>query len=51
MAGKAQDAEFRHPDARWSKAGANALLAVKSRLENRRWADFLDWRACRVAAA
>ena len=36
---------------RWSKAGANALLAVKCWLENRRWADFLDWRACRVAAA
>ena len=27
----------------------NALLAVKCCLENRRWADFLDWRACRVA--
>ena len=31
--------------------GANALLAVKCCLDNRRWANFLDWRACRVAAA
>ena len=36
---------------RWSKAGANALLSALSRLENLRWPDFLDWRACRTAAA
>ena len=36
---------------RWSKAGANAVLAVKCCLENMRWPDFLDWRACRAAAA
>ena len=36
---------------RWSKAGANAVLAVKCCFENRRWPDFLDWRACRAAAA
>ena len=35
----------------WSKAGANAVLAVKCCFENRRWPDFLDWRACRAAAA
>ena len=36
---------------RWSKAGANAVLAIRCCLENRRWPDFLDWRACRLAAA
>ena len=36
---------------RWSKAGANALLAVKCCIDNSRWTDFLDWRACRDAAA
>ena len=36
---------------RWSKAGANAVLAVKCCFENMRWPDFLDWRACRAAAA
>ena len=35
----------------WSKAGAKAVLAIKSCLENRRWPDFLDRRACRLAAA
>ena len=36
---------------RWSKAGANALLAVKCCIDNNRWIDFLDWRACCAAAA
>ena len=36
---------------RWSKTGANAVLAIGRCLENRRWPDFLDWRACRAAAA
>ena len=36
---------------RWSKAGANAVLAVKCCFENMRWPDFLDWRACRAVAA
>ena len=36
---------------RWSRAGANALLAVKCCFENRRWADFLEWKTGRVAAA
>ena len=35
----------------WSKAGANALLAVKCCFKDNRWADFLDWRACSAAAA
>ena len=34
---------------RWSKAGANALLAALCCLENLRWPDFLDWRACCAA--
>ena len=42
---------FKRAGCHWSKAGANALLAVKCCLENKRWADFLDWRACRAAAA
>ena len=42
---------FKRAGCHWSKAGANALLAVKCCFENRRWADFLDWRACQVAAA
>ena len=36
---------------RWSKAGANAVLATGCCLENRRWPDFLDWRDCSAAAA
>ena len=50
MAGRAQDAEFRHLDP-LAKAGADALLAVKCCLENRRRADFLEWSVYRVAAA
>ena len=42
---------FKRSGCRWSKAGANALLAAECCIENNRWADFLDWRACRVAAA
>ena len=36
---------------RWSKAGANALLAAGCCLENMRWPDFTEWKAYRVAAA
>ncbi len=36
---------------RWSKAGANALPAAECCIDNNRRADFLDWRACRAAAA
>ena len=42
---------FKRAGCRWSKADAYALLAVKCCIENNRWADFLDWRACRTAAA
>ena len=42
---------FKRARRHWSKAGANALLAVKCCLENRHWADFLDWRTCLSAAA
>ena len=35
----------------WSKVGANALLAIRCCLANMRWPDFLEWRACRAAAA
>ena len=35
----------------WLKAGANALLAVKCSVKINRWPDFLNWRACRAAAA
>ncbi len=42
---------FKRSGCRWSKAGANALLAVKCCIDNNRWADFLDWRAGRAAAA
>ena len=34
----------------WSKAGANAVLAIKCCFENMRLPDFLDWRACCSAA-
>ena len=36
---------------RSSKAVANALLATGCCLENMRWPDFLEWRACRLAVA
>ena len=42
---------FKRAGCRWSKAGANALLAVKRSIANNRWADFVDWRTCRAAAA
>ena len=35
----------------WREGGRSALLAVKCCFENRRWAEFLDWRTGRVAAA
>ena len=35
----------------WSKAEANAVLAIKCYFENMRWPDFLEWKACRAAAA
>ena len=42
---------FKQSGCRWQKAGANAVLATGCCLENMRWPDFLDWRACRAAAA
>ena len=42
---------FKRAGCHWTKARANAPLAVKRCLENRRWPDFLEWRACRVAVA
>ena len=34
----------------WSKAGANALIAIRCCLANMRCSDFLEWRACRGVA-
>ncbi len=42
---------FKKAGCHWSKAGANALLAIRCCLENMRWPDFLEWKACRAAAA
>ena len=42
---------FKGAGRRWSKAGANAVLAIKCCFRNNRWPDFLDWRACSAAAA
>ena len=36
---------FKRAGCRWSKAGAKCCI------ENNRWADFLDWRACPAATA
>ena len=36
---------------RWSKTGANAVLAVRFCFEKMRWPDFLNWRDCSAAAA
>ena len=41
---------FKRAGHRWSKAGANLLLTAECCFENNRWADFLEWRACRAAA-
>ena len=42
---------FKQSGRRWSKAAANAVPTIRCCLENSRWPDFLDWRACRAAAA
>ncbi len=36
---------LKQPGSHWTKIGANHLLAIKSCLQNNRWADFLDWKA------
>ena len=35
---------------RWSKVGANAVLAIRCFFENMRWFDCPEWKACRAAA-
>ena len=45
------DSRFNGAWRRWSKAGANALLAAECRIKNNRWPDFLNWRVCSAAAA
>lgn len=42
---------FKKAGCRWSKAGINALLAIRCCLENMRWPDFLEWKTCRAATA
>ena len=42
---------FKRSACHCKKTGANALLAVKRCIANDRLADFLDWKAYRVAAA
>ena len=37
--------QLKHPCTRWSEAGANAMLALKSCVMNFRLPDFLDWQA------
>ena len=43
--------QFKQSGCHWSKAGTNNVLASGCCLENTRWTYFLDWRACRAAAA
>ena len=35
--------------ARWSKDGANGMLATRCNLMNNEFVDFLDWKASLVA--
>ena len=42
---------FKGTGRRWSKIGANAVLANKGCFRNNRWPDFLNSMACRAAAA
>ena len=42
---------FKGAGRRWSKIGANAVLAIKCCFRNNRWPDFLDWRDCSAPAA
>ena len=36
---------MKRPGSHWSVTGVNAVLAIKCCLKNRRWVDFLDWKA------
>ena len=38
---------FKGAGRRWSKIGANAVLAIKCCFRNNRWPDFLNWCQCR----
>ncbi len=53
--GKCLQAHCREPVQRVGmplvETGANVVLAIRCCLENMRWPDFLDWRACSKAAA
>ena len=42
---------FNQSGCHWSKANASAAFAIRCCFENMPWPDFLDWRACRAAAA
>ncbi len=42
---------FKRSGCKWSKRGANALLALKSCWENSGWEEFAFWKAQRIAAA
>ncbi len=42
---------LKRPGTRWSEKGANAMLALKSCVMNRRLTDFLDWQARQAVAA
>ena len=39
---------LREARCRWSKTDANAILADKCFVENNRWVDFPEWRACQA---
>lgn len=42
------DSRFKPTVRHWSKAVANALLAVRCCIENTRWPNFFNWKACRA---
>ena len=42
---------LKRPGNHWSVAGANAILSLKTCVENNRWADFLHWDAAQSKLA
>ncbi len=42
---------LKRPGSHWSAAGANAVLSLKTCVENNRWAGFLHWNAARSKMA
>ena len=42
---------FKGAGRRWSKIGADAVIAIKCCFKSNLWPDFLDLRACSPAAA